>query len=146
MGAPDVEFVSRVCGYFGARFTHSHSITGRHSYGCENRITSEASVWIQGCSTQYGLDEDGYIWLKTRLKVKDAMKAQSIPESDIVGWLVELIGGWSIKMDGIELPYTSENIEELPFEILQLIRTEVIDPLATALPESPTESEKPENE
>jgi|TARA_R110000824_G_scaffold229371_2_gene417068 hypothetical protein len=95
---------------------------------------------------QYGLDEDGYIWLKTRLKVKDAMKAQSIPESDIVGWLVELIGGWSIKMDGIELPYTSENIEELPFEILQLIRTEVIDPLATALPESPTESEKPENE
>lgn len=95
---------------------------------------------------EYGLDKPGHIWIKSRLKVKDAMGAQNIAEGDLVGWLSQLIGGWSISMDGIELPYKPENIEELPFEILTLIRQTVIDPLASALPNSVTESEQPKSE
>ena len=95
---------------------------------------------------EYGLDKPGYIWIKSRLKVKDAMNAGNIEGDDLLGWLAQLIGGWSISMDGIELPYTPENIEELPFEVLTLVRTTVIDPLSAALPTTPIESEKPKSD
>lgn len=82
----------------------------------------------------YGLDEDGYIWIRSRLKVKDAFQATSIDEDniDVLEWLSKLIGGWSVKMDGVELPYDLDNMGELPIEILSLVQQEVTVPLEQA--------------
>jgi hypothetical protein len=82
----------------------------------------------------YGLDEDGYIWIRSRLKVKDAFQATNIDEDniDVLEWLSKLIGGWSVKMDGVELPYDLDNMGELPIEILSLVQQEVTVPLEQA--------------
>lgn len=95
---------------------------------------------------EYGLDEPGYIWIKARLKVKDAMNARNIDENDLIGWLGQLIGGWFVKIEGIELPYKPENIEELPYEVLTLVRRTVIDPLQGALKDSASESVEQDSE
>ncbi len=89
---------------------------------------------------KYGLDEDGWIWLRAKISIGVSVKIsnQENPD-DVAGWLPDVIGGWSIKAFGIELPYASENCMELPVEILNLINEEVTAPLAEAVPTSPTE-------
>lgn len=87
---------------------------------------------------EYGFDEDGWILVRSRLTVQDGLDAAGMSdENAIAEWLPRLIGGWSIKADGMELEYIPENCMLLPIEILQLVQEQVTGPLQVAQTDSP---------
>ncbi len=88
---------------------------------------------------EYGLDEDGWIWLRVKISVGMSLAvSESENQDDIENWLPQLVGGWSIKAYGVELPFAKENCMELPVEILKLIMEEITAPLAEAAQTLPT--------
>lgn len=82
---------------------------------------------------QFGLDEDGVIYVRTRLPAKKALKFMGGAEIGIEEILPLVIAGWSIKADGIELPYSEENTGELPVEMLEAINEHIVNPLAASV-------------
>jgi hypothetical protein len=95
-------------------------------------------------AADYGLDEDGWIWLRNRITIGFVIDGEMFAdESRVAEWLPQLIGGWYLKADGVELPYGVDYISELPIEALELVNREVTIPLAQAATQ--TDSETPVN-
>lgn len=73
----------------------------------------------------YGLDEDGWIDLRTRLTVRSAFRAQNT-NGDQMKATKEMMGAyivnWFIKAGGEELVYSEDNLLELPAEMLAPIQ------------------------
>lgn len=82
---------------------------------------------------EFGLDEDGVIYVRTRLSVNRAKKFMAGVELSIDDLLPLIIAGWSIKANGVELPYSEENAGELPVEMLEAINEHVANPLADSV-------------
>lgn len=82
---------------------------------------------------QFGLDEDGVIYVRTRLSVNRAKKFMGGAELSIDDLLPLIIAGWSIKAGGVELPYSEENAGELPVEMLEAINEHVVNPLVDSV-------------
>ena len=98
---------------------------------------------------EYDLDEDGWIWMRSRITVKmSADAAKFVDADDIMEWLPPMISGWSLKADGIELPYSPENCAELPVNILAKVQEVLAAPLAAMAEEESleTSSTQPESE
>lgn len=75
-------------------------------------------------AAQYGLDEDGWIDIRTRLTVGNVMDAAQAAGSNgdqktsMKHMLIAYIAGWHIKADGEELAYKPEAVLDLPANIL----------------------------
>ena len=85
----------------------------------------------------YGLDEDGWIDIRTRLTVRNAFRVQNVNGDQMLAtkeMLAAYVVGWSIKADGESLPYSEDTVLDLPAEMLAPIQ-EAIEavPLARSL-------------
>ena len=91
--------------------------------------------------TKHNLDEDGWAQIPSRIMVGMARKLSQIDDNDTSAtYLREILAGWSIKADGIELPYNDEGFESLPLSIMTEISGAIEGPLAVAVEEaSPTD-------
>jgi hypothetical protein len=95
---------------------------------------------------EYDLDEDGWIWLRSRVTVKMSAEAAKFADTeDIMEWLPPMIANWSLTADGIELPYSPKNCAELPIEILNKIQETLTVPLAEGQGTLPETSEQPDS-
>ena len=77
----------------------------------------------------YGLDEDGWIDIRTRLTVRAAFLVQKgLTGADDLqtaeSFINALVTGWEIKGDGEALVYSPEAALSLPVDILTLIEKE----------------------
>ena len=77
----------------------------------------------------YGLDEDGWIDIRTRLTVRAALIVQKglTAADELVtaeAFINTLVIGWEIKGDGESLAYSTEAALSLPLDILTLIEKE----------------------
>ena len=96
---------------------------------------------------EYDLDEDGWIWMRSRITVKMSADAARFADSDdIMEWLPPMIANWSLTADGIELPYSAENCSELPVSILAKVQEVLSIPLAVTVEEESSETDSPQPE
>jgi hypothetical protein len=91
------------------------------------------TVAVKLPKADYGLDEDGVIYVRTRLSVRHARKFVGGAELGLDDLLPLVIAGWSIKANGIELPYSEDNTAELPVEMLEAINEHIQTPLADSV-------------
>lgn len=89
---------------------------------------------------EYDLDEDGFIWIRSRLTVQDGLDAAGMSDENALDeWLPKLINNWSITADGISLDYSPENCMQLPIQVLQMVQERVAGPLQEAQTDSPSD-------
>ena len=90
----------------------------------------------------FGLDEDGWIDVRTRLTVRAAFRAQSVNGDQMAAtkeMMAAYIVGWSIKSDGEELKFSEDTILELPAEMLAPVQ-EAIEAVPLARRSTPVPS------
>ena len=77
----------------------------------------------------FGLDEDGWIDIRTRLTVKTAFAAASMDGKDQEASTRQLLSayltGWFIKAGGDELKFSPATVLDLPVEMLEVITAEI---------------------
>ena len=91
----------------------------------------------------YGLDEDGWIDIRTRLTVRAAFVAMETNGDQIAAtreMLKSYVTGWFIKAGGEELVYSTDNLLDLPLEMLEVVTKEIE---AIPLPKSLTAMQSP---
>lgn len=66
---------------------------------------------------EYGLDEDGWVEVRTRVSARDYQRANE-PGSGPLGALCGMVTDWQLKIDGEDVPYDPEGAFDLPLEII----------------------------
>lgn len=73
----------------------------------------------------YGLDEDGWIDIRTRLTVRAAFRAQSANGDQVAAtkeMMAAYIVGWSIKAEGETLQFSEDTVLDLPADMLGAVQ------------------------
>lgn len=67
-------------------------------------------------AAEYGLDEDGWIDVRTRITARDYDRMTA--GGSQLGYLSDFVLGWQLKAEGRDIPFDKETVLDLPLEML----------------------------
>ena len=67
-------------------------------------------------AADYGLDEDGWIDVRTRVTARDYDRMSA--GGSQLGYLSDFVLGWQLKVEGQEIPFDKDTVLDLPLEML----------------------------
>ena len=67
-------------------------------------------------AAEYGLGEDGWIDVRTRVTARDYDRMSA--GGSQLGYLSDFVLGWQLKVEGQEIPFDKDTVLDLPLEML----------------------------